>query len=202
MIESKPRTEMVDQKPFVIRGHHLATYAQLFKRNYRDQKYPSSLAKEIRTSVQTESNTEYAKDVYGTSVEAANEAEYQQRRTFETFLTLPDNYPMEIVEGTPDAICATCVIGKHCRKLSDKDSFFKFSSWKGDGIYMDNFLKKLNDLHLPEPIIIEEQVLFSYTQSQKARRVKTTAGIARRVIEKQALPSLAILLLKRLLRRV
>ena len=161
------------------------------------------MEKGSREAIEEYGSVNYVQDVYGKSKEKADEVKQKTIQTFETFLSLPKDYPVEIVEGIPDALCQGCAIGEHCRKLFREDSIFKLNVLKGDGIFMDHFLKELRNLDMPKPIITQEKVHFLDAQPQNARRMLTTVGITREVIkEERAIPSSLTLILKWILRKM
>lgn len=200
--------KIVGQKPFVIRGHHLLNYINLLRDSYAKKIDPAEMAKEIREHMEvlrstpsvkvfdfsapksewkkdfTKQYSEYAQDNIGSSTEDADTFEAQNRKLFEEFLSLSENYPADIVEEIPDNICNTCIIGKHCRQLN--------SSFPGtddddktimDGKYIDVFLEALRDICLPQPIIVFEEAYFSDAKPQQVRRVKTTMEVVRKILK-------------------
>ena len=203
-----PSQEFIDQKPFVIRGHHL-TYFITLLRDLPFEEYfvvkqanPAEQAKSRRNILESfrsgrahsfiegpegtydlvQELVKYGQDILGSSKESAENFEIQTEQIFEAFLSLPENYPADIVEGIPDIICGTCVIGKHCHlyhydlKISQDDAV------KGDGEDLDSFLNTLQDLHLPQPTIVSQEAHFSDAEPQIVRRIKTTMGIVRKVL--------------------
>lgn len=202
---NKENGEHVDQIPFVIRGHHLGNYITLIKDNFPYRKgvpTPAEEARDMRRFMEALPSAftvlekpdgslefrvpgfqEYSQDVIGTSAESADTYEERIRETFERFMSLPDDYPAEIVEGIPDIICSACAIGKHCKKLTTglaEDEFV--NNLEADRMYTEKFIETLDNLNLPKPTITQEQAYFSDAEPQQARRVKTTIGTVRRVL--------------------
>lgn len=206
MNELEPRGENIGQKPFVIRGHHLLEYVLLIKaaneglsqagmetwnvtfQKLRQQhehlvkKSPSSL-----TGMELQ-QIKYIEDVFGLSLEQADRVMEDYEKIGEKFLKLSDDYPIELVEGKPDHICEVCVIGKHCQQLHDnnaEDYFnFNFSGIKGDRQFLNEFVRDINLLHLPQPIINYEMTRFSNAEPQlTVRRIRTTMEVVRRVFK-------------------
>lgn len=187
MIEFETRSETsLDQKPFVIRGHHLEDYQQATMS--RDVSRLAKIMKnnilllwqQSRYNIQSRS-VKYAIDVIG-SWHQADKFEEQYKIALKTFLQLPGNYPTEITEGIPDKICEGCVIGKHCRRLFT-DEYVSKSIFKNDEEYIETFLEGLNSLNLPKPVIAYGQAYFSDAEPQEARRVRTTADVVRKVLK-------------------
>lgn len=192
-----PSQELIDQEPFGIRGHHLINFHLL--QLYSPERIAAHERNEFTTrwrrleeipwwkSLKSSPNTpfvqrekDYIQDVLGLSLESADEFEKRSIRIYETFLALSDDHPAEILEGIPDALCETCAVGKHCRLL-------RIVPWadaiKSDSEYLDKFLKNINLLNLPEPVISYEQAHFSDTEPEQARRIKTTLGVIRKVLK-------------------
>lgn len=186
MTELEPRREFKNQEPFVIRGHHLMIFRRLNRLNcHRDALFylrrplsPRKLAENIRSSLETKP-TEYAQDVLGPSSRTADRTEKYFRRTFERFLSLPDDHPAEIVEGTPDIICKGCAFGNHCRSIDFPDGS---NAFKEDEKYLDEFIEGANYLYLPNPTITREKAFFSDAETREARRIKTTIHVVKKVL--------------------
>lgn len=190
---NKEGAEVSDQKPFVIRGHHLGQFA-CFVRD-RNAITPQFLAKSFRIAMEMirypapspfytpgmlNRNIEYSQDVIGTTMESADRYEKSTRKIFERFMSLPDNHPAEIVEEIPDVLCEACMVGQHCRQVTVP---FK----KGrDGECIDRFLWKIELLNLPEPVITNEQLHFADSEPEQARRVKTTLGTVKKVLKEES----------------
>lgn len=199
MRELETSAEFNSQKPFVIRGHHLPIFKYLIQPNRLS---PNECAKNLRSAVemfptkvlessiffspyyQQESirnSKEYVHDVLGTSPEIANTYEEYSRRIFEIFLSLPDDHPAEIVEGTPDVICKGCAFGNHCRKIYSPDGT---NMLKDDGKALDEFIRATSDLYLPKPTIVRKKVFFFDAKQKKVRIVKTTMSRIKKVLAK------------------
>lgn len=195
--------ELTDQKPFVIRGHHLPYFASLVNRwQYGDT--PQRLARHVISDTGSPGNyyndaesrqrrkkqEEYAQDVLGVGLEQADRFEKHLARTFEHFLHLPDNCPTEIVEEIPDIICAGCAIGKHCYP-SRLDIIPTLVT--GDTECIDAFLRRVGGIiwlsklrgenQLPE-LTIQKQALFSDAEPN-VRKINTTLGVVKKVLTRQ-----------------
>src|SRR3989344_7045424 len=127
---------------------------------------------------------EYTHDVLGSSSESADRNEEYTRQTFETFLTLPESHPAEIAEGIPDVICKGCAIGEHCRRMYSLENGSE--NLRSDREYLTFFIdvmKNMSCFDIPRPTIIIEQAHFSDSKSpQRIRKVKTTMGVAKKVL--------------------
>lgn len=200
MVEVEPRRELADQKPFVIRGHHLLFFAMLVNKHIKGGT-PQMLARRIRREVERafdevryypkdndvrQEKEEYAQDVLGRDLEQADKFEEHLVRTFGEFLRLPDNHPAEIVEEVPDIICAGCAVGEHChRRLG-----FTPSAREEDRRFIDAFLERVSNINrlsgrtgryqLPEPTI-REQALFSDAEPN-VRKISTILGVVKRAL--------------------
>jgi len=124
-------------------------------------------------------DAKYAEDVLGSCGNRKFEDNF--RAALEIFSHLPDSHPAEVVEGIPDIICAGCAIGKHCRRLFNEGPSMNGKIHKKDERDMDSFLRNLDYLNLPKPIIISEEACFPDAESQIVRRVRTTIGVIRKV---------------------
>lgn len=187
------RGEILDYKPFVIRGHHIVKFFVL------KNKFPTELAEILASEAKrqwkiTDENPnnpkaqrqqEYIQDLLGLSLENTDEYEDRVKRIFETFITLPDDHPAEIVEGVQDTLCSACVIGEHCKKLTitSIENGEAVNALEGDRMYMDRFIGILNLLNLPKPTITYEPAYFSDAEPRETRCIKTTIGVIRQVLE-------------------
>lgn len=191
---SREGAEIVDRKPFVIRGHHLRIFRDLIMQHYYRSESPADFAKRTRLSHAEELKSliavkpndpeiEYYHDLLGQTTESADQYEKYNKEIFERFLHLPSDYPVKIVEGMPDVLCAGCTVGQHCRKLIQKGggNFLAY-----DGLRLNLFLDDLNQLGLPKPTITQEPVFFSDAQPQQARHIKTTAETVKKILKKDS----------------
>ncbi len=207
MTGPETRPEILNGEPFVIRGHHLMHYMALLSllspttRSVEPSR-PLGLAKSLRRMAEEaklgnfdypissgdnedriqKSFEEYGKDLLGD--QGDNEYENKNSKIFSDFLSLPGNYPADIVEGIPDAMCSACVIGKHCKKFNGFTDIDPYAddAVKFDGKDLDYFLRLLQNNHLPEPTIIPEEAQFSDANPQPVRRIRTTIGIVRKTL--------------------
>lgn len=181
--------ELNNQEPFKIRGHHLKVYRDLIKhRNTREgmcREYdrvwsPEECANRIRSGVEACLDKEYVYDVLGFWSEDSNRFTEQTRKTFERFLNLPNNYPVEIVEEMPDNMCKACIMGEHCHRNYSREGGELVRERK----YLNLFLKTIKDvLYLPKPSIAKEEVCFIDSEKpHKIIKIKTTMDITRNVL--------------------
>lgn len=184
MSEIESRRENSNQDPLVFRAHHLKLIRPLLVGGYGFDGIasPTQLAKSIRIDTQKAPQTDYVQDVLGPSSETAYGYETNATRVFETLLSLPKDYPVDLVEGIPDIICKGCVIGDHCRQRYPYPLTFNTDQLESDGWSLDAFIETVNSLNLPKPTITTEQVCFSDAKPQEARRLKTTIDVIERVL--------------------
>lgn len=190
--------EAVDQRPpFTIRAHHLYWYLELVKEDPHQKRVfsPAETARSLRNFAQAlleypdESLIAYytavSHDLIGTSVEDANRYEENNKKIFEQFISLPDDYPAEITDMVPDHMCKACINGKQCESFNF-DNFPKEEAIESkDPPMLDAFLKDLNDLNLPEPPVTQKPAHFSDGEAHElqARVAKTTIGIVKKVLK-------------------
>lgn len=137
-----PQREQPDpdicKPPFLIRAHHLERYRILYnnltKKGGRSEvAVISSTVQEIVGNLKL-SERKYAEDILGFKFRDEKRYSERLREIFTRFTTLPPEYPVRIYH-TPDAICGSCSIGKHCMKNSiqqrqeiviDEDRYSKY----------------------------------------------------------------------------
>jgi hypothetical protein len=182
---------MAEEEPFIIRGHHLDFFIDL---NSKERAEATAMVIQGTTALrriaedvlplttETENQLAYAHDVIGPP-ERSEEFISSLSAVFNRFVMLPDEAPVELVEGIKDEICQTCAVGNHCTRLY---------LWHDDipaGVLVDwnnlrIFLEKSNDLNLSS--LIEEKIeKASFTDSDEdipVRRLQTTAGVVRSVM--------------------
>lgn len=194
---NKENAELTDQKPFIIRGHHLISF-YLLKNSTPERQAGGArrafaglwrTAKENPNDPKAQRHIEYVQDLLGLSLESADEFENRTRRVFETFLMLPDNHPAEIVEGIPDEMCNACAIGEHCKRLTNNPlgKGKVINMLERDRRYSEKFIRILNNLNLPKPTIAQEQVYFSDAEPHEVRRIQTTIDIVKHVLREKNL---------------
>lgn len=193
---NKDGAEVVDQKPFVIRGHHLVNYAgsingwhlspgiiaTLATLLILEMRMPALEIKNPNHSI-GQSRRKYAEDVIGTSLMQLFRFRKNYSQAFSQFLRLADDYPAEIVEGIPDIICNGCAIGEHCRRLTGFSGGKAYNSLESDRKYTEKLIETLDNLNLPKPTITQEQAYFSDAEPQEVRRIKTTIGVIKQVLK-------------------
>lgn len=195
MLEHESRPEIINQDPFVIRGHHLKPYAILIRIktisispeflaewSVSKLEMEHELAMKHPDSVILKKRIEHDKDILGPSLGQADKVKKHWRKVFENFLNLHEDYPVKIIEGVPDAICKGCAIGEHCRELA----------LEKDGSYIDAFLKDVDYINsklrenIPQPSLTYEKATFSNAPPQNVRSIRTTSGAVKKVFTKGA----------------
>ena|SRR3989344_2523801 len=190
--------EIVDRKPFIIRGHHLRDYANLINKWYLSPEIVAALlvleirmlASEIKNpkDPRGQSKRKYAEDVIGTSLKQSFRFGKNYSQALSQFLRLADDHPIEIVEGIPDNMCGACIIAEHCKRLThDLGEGRATNALEGDRWYTEKFIATLDNFSLPKPTIAYEQAHFSDSGPQQARRIRTTIGIVRQVLKQTEL---------------
>lgn len=171
--------------PLVIRGHHLGNLWSYYYNFYWGAKRTTSeFVHQIAESVRNDyADTSYAEDVLGNTLQQADNFLSHTEAVVRRFLELPDDHPLELVEGVPDEICAGCAIGEHCRKLSlnskEKDEVAisgdrKWIDWLlGLSQYLSGEISESNIL------VQKELAFFSDGEPQEVRRIRTTVETIR-----------------------
>lgn len=148
MSGTESRLESVNEKPFIIRAHHLRFYRQIYTDTSGDvNDRLSRMAEQLSINIMgmwrngPPFDPDYGPDTIG-SFATNTKFEKNYRQALQTFYQLPDDYPIEIVEGVPDTICQGCAIGKHCHRLS--------SAGRQDQTTIDLFLERAKFLNPPQ----------------------------------------------------
>lgn len=176
-----PSGEAVTPAPLVLRGHHLELihdfyYPFVWGRKRTTTQFAEHVAEVVADSYDDPS---YAVDVLGRTSKEARRFKRQTAAVVRRFIELPDEYPLELVEGVPDDICAGCAVGEHCRKLYQGghdnpdiiDEDRKWISWfvNYSYYYSDNVRVSVE----------QETAYFSDAEPQEVRRIKTKVGAIR-----------------------
>lgn len=195
------------QEPFVIRAHHLRNLSGIKVEHYDDgnSKPYADSSREVNgiiSAIKSSSIEGYPEDVLGTSLESFNGFAQQLEEFLRKFLTLPNDYPVEIAEGTRDDICRGCATGMHCEEdpyeeklLENKNPlgiirrYYRYRNYPhlDDSLVLDVFIEIAKNSKTfpvrPEYSIINENVYYSESKkAKKARRLRTTMGVARDVV--------------------
>lgn len=124
MPEIETDSEQIN-KPFVIRGHHLIKFYLALKsqeRGLSPNLIATMSAESLRNIIYKEGDLEYKVDVLGQSYHEEEAFLERFRGVFVDFLTLPNEYPVQIVAGIKDRICNSCFQGNHCFAPSGKET--------------------------------------------------------------------------------
>lgn len=105
---------LVGDDPFVVRAHHAQQLYMMLGIGLN----PDEVTNEVERISSNTMDKKYYRDVYGAEPEQSASVKRSHSRFFNDFLTLPDDATVRFVAGQKDAICDTCVIGKHCEATS------------------------------------------------------------------------------------
>lgn len=175
-------------EPFRIRGHHLWAFAAIAT----GEKTPRAAARAQRQYYERNrmsrqhdprwfaSDLEYYRDVIGDTFWDARQQQRAERRVYARFMKLPEEHPLEVTNFVPDAICGTCVIGKHC---TEKTSRLTSKPGTTDARGIAKFEQVAERLGLGDELTrVAETVTFSDAPSEVVECVLTTCGVARAVL--------------------
>lgn len=175
--------ERVSPTPLVLRGHHLniiyTYYARKGKRT--PTQFLGQFSEQVVKKVSDLSvrDQPYTLDVLGESPDETRRFKKQVETVIRRFIELPDDYPLELVEGIPDDICAGCAIGEHCRKLYLAKG--STNAIEEDRDWIHYFV---DESHYPDSNVAvsvqRETAYFSDAEPQQVRRIRTTVGTMRK----------------------
>lgn len=178
-IESKDKRE-----PFVIRGHHFDHFISLIN----GETTPKERAENIRTenaaihAKYPRKSQRYKEDTVGKSAKEAKGYQKRIKTIFETFMELPEEYPVTLIAGQKDTMCHACVRGDHCN--FDDQSLFGAGN---DALRQDEKSLSIFQLYARKqklPIKAEtEMVNFTDKKGFPAMTVSlfTTAGVVKKI---------------------
>lgn len=175
---------------FRIRGHHLLEYMFLVKQLVSPEGLAQMSASYYEYRLKEEKDPrEIAlnKDTVGTTKRQLEQYKIKHRQLSEEFIALSPDFPIEIVEGKKDDICNYAITGKgeHCTARHFNPNKPKNDGIDGDGVFLDKFLQKAQELNLGSHLVLDHEVAeFSDAQPQQVRVIKTSAGILREIFEK------------------
>ena len=169
-IFSSTKNKKADDKrePFSIRVHHLTNYQELMMKKISPNDIVDNMIFDITfTAKEDKKVNEYLHDLIGETKEEREKFRNSMIKSYETFLSLPNNYPIEILEGKKDNICNSCTIGNHC---TSPDALL------GDFPYMERFIqfskKKNTTITKSEVDITKEDKLIVRTAETTTKNVK------------------------------
>lgn len=182
---NKAHTEFQAPKPeaFKVRGHHIDYYNRL-SCGVTPHKLARGLRKAFNDSEkidqQDSQNILYRKDIIGTNHKQARTFEYTAIDFFNEFIQLPDDHPLELIEGKRDSFCKKCPLkGNHCSYKDANSSPFGGAedTVLADGEYLDKFLDVAKRENIEGITVKKELTKFSDAKPQTTRRIETTVEI-------------------------
>lgn len=107
----------IDRKPLEIRGHHLKRLKMLFNfyssfRSIEDA--VGATASCAKIAAENSKNPGYKEDLSGATEDEQLRYWESYRTLLTSFLVLPDNHTVRIIQDKRDDFCRLCVAGKHC----------------------------------------------------------------------------------------
>lgn len=173
--------EDATRKPLVLRGHHLLNlYEHIYWTYWGGQESIAEFAKASAKAIKEDYNNfpGYTEDVLGKNHEHEAKFLADTEDVVRRFMELPDDYPLEIVEGIPDDICKACAVGAHCRTFGDGRLFGEDRKWMD---WIVPFSQEMSNTN-PTLEVTKEVASFSDAGPVEVRRVKTTVGMIRNAL--------------------
>lgn len=124
----EPRTdpEIINATPFIIRGHHLANLLPIAVDGLLSNETAQKLVADIRRIGSY--RPFYSVDVLGTTEEERDAFQANATRYFDRFRSLPADFPVRIVVGQEDGVCAGCAVGNHCARTENRNDDMDYVS--------------------------------------------------------------------------
>lgn len=168
---------------FKIRGHHLGWFSDIVCGKYTPRQLSRGLREEhehMRDNSDSlghsRTDQEYYEDLIGTTRASARTRERAHKKVLQSFLWLPDESPVAILDNIPDAVCGTCVIGRHCTSR-----YVNSVRRTGDMRGVAEF-KRVASLLGHELVTISVSAEFHDAPTETTEGVLTTAGVTRAVL--------------------
>ena len=180
-------------KPYKIRAHHLQQVRDALQ---RDQLTDADVARDItdfngnsydrknflrRVREEPDTIDRRARETVGVSLETIEYFEEGTKSFINKVRKLPDDHPVELISGQPDAICNSCALREtpdiHCREVetAEYDSeilegFERYARKLGLGDQVEGMTEDVypNDFNAPLPV----------------RRVKTNMKTVREIVRR------------------
>jgi len=128
-----------DREPLSIRGHHFENLQSILY----DKAFPNpddnagDMAKRVTQKILDSPSILYRTDMLGNPSDSGDELKQKLSRYFLRFLTLPDDYPVEILGAAPDTLCLSCpVYPNHCHSESHNGA----NAISGEARYVNLFI--------------------------------------------------------------
>lgn len=173
-----------DNKSFRIKGHHLSTFAFLLR------KEPHQAAQSImdfyrlkRLNTQDSGVQFEITDTIGSTEEQLQRFGENLECVFEEFDKLPDNSPIEIVEGSRDQLCKRCVTGPGIHCISHYCVIDNFNYFNHDRDFVDFFIKCVNKDGFTQQVATSTELrTFIDAPDEETRVISITAGVLKIVL--------------------
>lgn len=186
-------TDNLDSKPFVIRGHHLAVYAELLYHRYKAAEgtadtevvheyvkgsISAMVGKSWKRQVQSRlpsvkleryEGFAYLDDVMGLNPDGIDEFRGKYNEIMLKFLQLPDDVIVNVVVDKPDTLCGACRVGNHCHEVTVSYGFTK------DTLVKDEYLGPLKSGTSISLGDLKSRLLEVQTVKEQARRIKSNS---------------------------
>lgn len=173
------------QQPLRIRGHHLDHFKFFYGSILKGDKITASeYAQDVAGDIAC-ADPKYARDVLGQTPPEGKRFVEQTTSIYEKFIKLPDDHPLELVEGQPDDICGACVTGSHCLQLYPNGGLCNIAM--EDGMAIDELIgyAELAQKYYDKKVTLsvrEEMAKFTDARQQLVRRTSTTVGSIRMIM--------------------
>ena len=157
--------------PLIIRGHHLVHIDKVIQKGvaYKANDFAEQLEYDFLIG-----DKEYARDVAGT-LEKLPSFKEKAAKVYQSFVNAPDDFPIQLVSGLPDGLCAICVIGAHCSNKTNK-------YW--DDKFLDAFIDEAERRGITIEVVEDEHLFSGWPTPLKVRIIKTTKKDVEIVLEK------------------
>lgn len=99
----------------------------------------------------------------------------------QSFIELPDDYPVNVVTGQPDFICALCAIGSHCNKLRQDNGQGDIVAH--DEIYLNRFINTADSLGISLNIMKKKKSFDDLEDTLEVTTIKTNKGNVIKILE-------------------
>lgn len=175
-------SRITQRQPLPIRGHHL-----FLIQNALGIYAPRITARQMTSAILCDDPEWAIEDTIGPEDAKAGGTKYTALLTsaLEYFLHLPDDFPIQLVSGQRDCICALCAIGSHCNKVKQdkRQNIYEGDAVKYDDFFLQKFIKTAETLDIKLDVIKTRKSFDDIEDTREVVTIKIDKGTVKKILK-------------------